>query len=450
MAAIDDFMQAISGQESGGNSTIVNDDSGAHGIFQIMPGNWPSWSREAGIPGAPRTAGNQIRVARFKMLQYYRQFGSWEAVAVAWYSGPGRVAAWKSNRNQPLFTNRQGGGKYPSINSYVSQVMGRMGRASGSTAMSAPAGSGGPAPSGGGAPPAPARLAQHATEAQIVDFIVNNYGPAQVAMLREPELRAALLNAARAGITGEARFMVEVEKTQWWQARSEAMRTWDILKMADPREAADRLEKRKALLAPLWESYGVDADINFEAEHFERLGLNEQQLTLRVADSLQQESSQSGLDQGTKAALSADALMKIARMEYLTPLSRQQVEQWAIRGVRQGEDMEQAFRQFVSSIASARFGITAASGITPADVLAPIKIAIAQSLEISPDTIDLLDDEYSGVLQVENEKGGFRAMTASEATVWARSKESFKGTQVARDTSAELAERLGQTFGKVA
>ncbi|MFA6135546.1 MAG: hypothetical protein WC869_16150 [Phycisphaerae bacterium] len=117
-------MDAISGQESGGDYGAENPDSGAYGRFQIMPANWPSWSAEAGIPGAPQSAANQDRVARFKMQQYYNQTGSWEDVASMWYSG--------QPRSEVNLTRRQGeNGEYPSIGEYIDQVMGRLGGSSG-------------------------------------------------------------------------------------------------------------------------------------------------------------------------------------------------------------------------------------------------------------------------------------------------------------------------------
>jgi hypothetical protein len=110
-------IDAISGQESGDNYNAVNSTSGAYGKFQIMPANWPSWSREAGLgENAPQTPENQEKVARFKMQQYYDQFGSWDKVAKAWYSGPGNV-----NKNV------SGGPGYPDSDTYARQVMSRMG-----------------------------------------------------------------------------------------------------------------------------------------------------------------------------------------------------------------------------------------------------------------------------------------------------------------------------------
>ncbi|MBA2708300.1 MAG: hypothetical protein H0U59_10915 [Gemmatimonadaceae bacterium] len=117
MANVDDFMRAISGQESGGDYNATNKDSGAHGRFQIMPANWPSWSAAAGIPGAPQTAENQDRVARFKMQEYYNKFGNWGDVAAAWYSG--------GPLNPETADRAQGG--YPTIRQYVDSIMGKLG-----------------------------------------------------------------------------------------------------------------------------------------------------------------------------------------------------------------------------------------------------------------------------------------------------------------------------------
>lgn len=90
---IDQFMAALSGVENTSQDpNAINTRTGAHGLFQIMPSNWASWAEEAGLPAdAPKTADNQHRVARSKMLDYYNQFGRWDAVAVAWFAGPGRA-----------------------------------------------------------------------------------------------------------------------------------------------------------------------------------------------------------------------------------------------------------------------------------------------------------------------------------------------------------------------
>lgn len=117
------FINAIAGQESGGNYNAENGDTGAYGKYQIMPSNWPAWAEEAGIGAdAPRTPENQEIVARFKLGQYYDKYGA-RGAAIAWYGGEGAL-----NYSDEALNRKQGdNGEYPSINEYADEVLGRMG-----------------------------------------------------------------------------------------------------------------------------------------------------------------------------------------------------------------------------------------------------------------------------------------------------------------------------------
>lgn len=114
------FMRALSGPESGGDPTARNARTGAYGTYQIMPENWPRWAPLAGLPAnAPQTPANQERVAAAVMKMYYKQFGNWRDVAVAWYAGPGRV---NELRHRDMTVQ---GGKEPSVHQYADKVMSR-------------------------------------------------------------------------------------------------------------------------------------------------------------------------------------------------------------------------------------------------------------------------------------------------------------------------------------
>jgi hypothetical protein len=65
----------------------------AYGKYQIMGNNWPSWAQEAGLSrDAEMTPANQDKVYKYKIQQYYNQFGGdWGKVAIAWHAGPGRA-----------------------------------------------------------------------------------------------------------------------------------------------------------------------------------------------------------------------------------------------------------------------------------------------------------------------------------------------------------------------
>lgn len=126
---IDGLMAAISGQESGGNYDAENGRTGAHGKYQIMPENWPSWAEEAGLSAdAPRTPENQEKVARFKLSQYLKQYGP-DGAMVAWYSGPANAERWAAGESTDIYGRswdaKNGNGNEPSIREYVEQVSAR-------------------------------------------------------------------------------------------------------------------------------------------------------------------------------------------------------------------------------------------------------------------------------------------------------------------------------------
>jgi hypothetical protein len=82
------FMWAMAGQESGWDHYARNASSGAFGMYQIMPFNWPAWARTyLGDARADQTPWNQEKVAFGKIRDLYRWLGSWKRVAYWWLTG---------------------------------------------------------------------------------------------------------------------------------------------------------------------------------------------------------------------------------------------------------------------------------------------------------------------------------------------------------------------------
>ena len=116
------FINAIAGQESGGDYGAVNGRTGASGKYQIMPENWPAWAEEAGLGAdAEMTPENQEIVARYKLGEYYDKYGA-RGAAIAWYAGEGAL-----NYSEEALNRKQGNGDEPSINEYADSVLARMG-----------------------------------------------------------------------------------------------------------------------------------------------------------------------------------------------------------------------------------------------------------------------------------------------------------------------------------
>lgn len=121
------LLAAIKAQESGGNYGAVNKDSGAAGGFQVMPSNFiqsgSGWDMEAlgrdiSLAEFMNSPQIQDQIARYKLGQYLKKYGSAAAAAVAWYGGPGAVSHMYDKTTQA--------GGYPSLYAYWQSVLSKM------------------------------------------------------------------------------------------------------------------------------------------------------------------------------------------------------------------------------------------------------------------------------------------------------------------------------------
>lgn len=133
-ASVQDLMDAVMGQESSGDAGAVNGRTGAYGLFQILPSNWPEWSEQAGIAGADMTDPNaQKKVAAYKLGEYAKEYGV-EGAFAAWYAGPGNGARWRDGApdaidgdgNHYSWDAPQGNGDEPSVRQYIQEVKAKL------------------------------------------------------------------------------------------------------------------------------------------------------------------------------------------------------------------------------------------------------------------------------------------------------------------------------------
>lgn len=133
-ASVQDLMDAVMGQESAGDSGAVNGRTGAYGLFQILPSNWPEWSEQAGIPGADMSDPEaQKKVAAYKLGEYAKEYGV-EGAFAAWYAGPGNGARWRDGApdaidgdgNHYSWDAPQGKGDEPSVRQYIQEVKAKL------------------------------------------------------------------------------------------------------------------------------------------------------------------------------------------------------------------------------------------------------------------------------------------------------------------------------------
>lgn len=118
-----DFMAAIRSVESGGNYRAQGPTTRygrATGAYQFLDSTWNGYGGYRSARDAPSHVQDE-RAAQL-MMAYYRQFGDWQLVAVAWHAGPG--AAQRAQRDR-AYLNRLSDGNMTTAR-YVQAVMGTM------------------------------------------------------------------------------------------------------------------------------------------------------------------------------------------------------------------------------------------------------------------------------------------------------------------------------------
>lgn len=133
----DQVKELVSGNESGGNYDAHNNDSGAHGKYQFMPGTWQ------GVMGdAPMTPQNQEMAFDKKYKPIYDKYGA-AGVLVAVYAGDDNAGRYMRGENllgeggeySADAPQSSGGNQYPSVRQYVINALGSDGRGGGGIAQ---------------------------------------------------------------------------------------------------------------------------------------------------------------------------------------------------------------------------------------------------------------------------------------------------------------------------
>lgn len=294
-------------------------------------------------------------------------------------------------------------------------------------------------------------LPPNATPEQIEDYIRENF-PQAAGFLDIPEIRQVLIDAARGQWT-DTKLQAEINATTWWRTNGVAARNYFALKGTDPAQLESLISAKLAELGPeiaqLGLNLGGPEGARQWAENAIKYGWTPDQLQEKLAAQLQKRSTREGLAEGSAVDLSADGLMRIARSDYFVPISRADAERWAI-DIFAGRKTEETMRNYFARLAESRFPGLAEQGFTPGEYMAPVRNVIAETLELNPADVDLLDARWSEVLEMQGPDGRFRPMTLGEAGRWARGRNEYRVTSGAKAEAASLAETLGKTFGMVA
>lgn len=423
LEGLEAFMTAIISQESGGNSTARNPDSGAYGLFQFMPATYRNAAKLAGVSAAwPPSEENQRAAARALMTSYFNRFGNWRDVAISWYGGPGAVSYSTNALNR-----RQGGGKYPSINDYADKIIGRMDNAD-------------------GGPPQPSPLSVDEIEQEVREQY-----PEYAWLLNDPEVRDILLEAAdpQRGLD-DATFTSRIRNTKWYQTSTPAMRQWETLLSQDPAKAKRQQEIRVQDLTRRAREMGIQmtrGDVEQMAERSLRYGWTNTEIMDAFAEQMAGDAP-AGVVRTTMSDL-----RRLAGM-YMVNASDSELVKWA-QEITLGRRTLDEYTAGLQDLAKAKFNGNSQlvsmidQGMSPDAFFADHKSMIAGEWGLSPTQVDLRDERWQGVLQTKGDDGVIRPMSLEEARRYARSQDGWDKTERGRAAVSEAALGLLTMFGEV-
>lgn len=297
--------------------------------------------------------------------------------------------------------------------------------------------------------------------------------PGLAPFLDNPEIRDLVTQAAEEGWTSE-RFQAELRGTEWWQETTQRGQQWRTLPPAEREQRIDQIYSQLETSArdtygpnrfnshfPMDLSTGQNSSLRHRAMLIasgqstmeeQRLALH--QVALRdpgTAAAIQQLERQEQLARRKKRPEEiAEELWREARGEYFVNLSKDAARNWANQ-ILSGESSFGEFSDHIRQQASKLypgFADQIANGILPKDLFSPALQTLSGELEMSEEAIIGSDKLWGEITKQASGKEG-ETFTAADWTRYARSQPEWRQTMNANQKAADLAMRIGQTFGKV-
>lgn len=264
------------------------------------------------------------------------------------------------------------------------------------------------------------------------------------------EVGPIILQAAEQG-WDISRLLGALSKTSWWKKTSETARKWDSLRTMDPATAERRVDETALSIAMQASKFGLKfstkrlSDLAVKALRF---GWNPQEIQLAIAAEMRY-NPKAAYGGGVGQMMNQ---VKAAAANYLVPITKKQAWEWARRMVSGVGTMEAVEAQ-MNKLAKTRFPHLAKlidQGIVPAQYFAPHQQAIASLLEISPESVNLMDTRWNPVMAFRSDaKSPLRTMTLTEASRFARMQPEWKKTNNAYQSVAETGDEIMSMFGAV-
>lgn len=266
-----------------------------------------------------------------------------------------------------------------------------------------------------------------------------------------PEVGPIILRAAEQGWDA-ARLQGALVNTNWWRHTSESARQFDALLQMDPATASRRITETGTSIRLQAEKFGIGLNSNqiFQmAANALRLGWNPQEIQLAIAGQMKW-NKLSWATGGGVGTIMSDVQRTAA--QFMVPVTAKQAWQWARRVVGGLSTMDAVESQFrlIAAVKYPHLVKELGRGVTPAEFFAPHRNVIAEMLEVSPESIDLMADKKWSPVVSFRDRNKTRAMTLTEAARYARMRPEWARTANAWQQVTEAGDAILQIFGEVA
>lgn len=285
---------------------------------------------------------------------------------------------------------------------------------------------------------------QSAAPGEVDRYIRANYGYFAM-FLDNPEIGPILRQAALEG-WDVSKLQGAVYATNWWQNTDAANRTWQNLVNQDPAEARRLVNQSAATIQNRAKSLGLNlgsGQISSLATLATRNGWTDAQ----TVDYMLQQVNWANLEAGDLKALYDDVTAMAG--DYLVNLSEGTAQQYAER-IASGELSMEGVRSALVRQAKARFGWMESQldqGITVKQYFAPVRDTIARELEVSAESIDMMDPKWLGIMETKDKDGNLGPASLYEAQMAARKDPRWARTRNAQEMTTNVVGMISDVFG---
>jgi hypothetical protein len=281
-------------------------------------------------------------------------------------------------------------------------------------------------------------------------MLAGDFGYAAGFYNTDPSLKKLIAQATKGQWTPEM-FGARLMGTKWYRTHDAAQRKWIQLTTSDPAEAQQQQKDRATQVTQLSTQLGVPIPAKRAAALVAdslKFGWTDAQISDGLAAEFKYTPGQA---YGGVVGQTLDSLRAAAK-SYVVPLSDATLQKWTTQ-VAQGDATPDTFNDYLKTQAKSLFPELSGaidSGVTPDQYFDPYRQQAAQTLGVTPDSVDFSDPKWQSILfNVDPKTGarGVQSLAQAATTLRTGPQFGFDKTSGAVDQAAQFATSISQMFG---